>query len=161
MTISVFLSHSVMDVKILEEISEEFKNKGLDLYIAEQHIQPGSNLLNKIKNAIKKCDIFVVLISKNGSRSQWVQSEIGIAIAADKLIVPIIEKGVGIPPQLLGMEFISFNPKEPEGALDSLKTFLSESKASKESEEWLQLLDLILVLVVVILGIVLITSVLS
>jgi hypothetical protein len=161
MTKSVFLSHSVRDVKWLEEINKEFIDKDLDLYIAEQDIQPGYNLLNKIEDAIKKCDMFVVLISKRGSRSKWVQSEIGIAIASKKRIVPIIEKGVNVPPQLLGKEFIRLDPEEPEGAIDSLKTFLSKSKDDKEREEWIRLSDTILVFAVVILGIVLIAALLS
>ncbi|MDA8054350.1 MAG: toll/interleukin-1 receptor domain-containing protein [Thermoplasmatales archaeon] len=155
---NIFLSHSVRDVKMIEEISKEFNDKDLDLYIAEQDIQPGSNLLDKIRDAIKKCDIFVVVISKNGLRSKWVHSEIGIAIASNKRIVPIVEEGVDVPPQLSGTEFIRFDPNEPESALDSLKIFLSKLKASRES---IQLSDTIFVFVVVLLGIILIPALFS
>lgn len=79
--------------------------------------------------------MFIVLVSKKGSRSKWVHSEIGIAIANNKRIIPIIEKGESIPDPLLGREYIEYDPNKPKDALKSLDDFLSKQEQKFEAVE--------------------------
>lgn len=161
MTISVFLSHSVDDVNILVEIKKEFEDKDVDLYIAEEDIQPGSVLVNKIKQAIDKCDIFLVLITKKGSRSNWVNSEIGMAIHAKKRIVPMLEKGVDVPSPIIGLERIEFKIDDTDGAVKSLREFLMKFKNSKDNSAVVDIMKGIEIVLFVILGVILLSAIFS
>ena len=155
MTISVFLSHSVKDTMIIREIKEEFKDKDVDLYIAEDNPDPGIVLREKIKKAIERCDIFLLLVTKEGSRSRWVNSEIGIALEAKKRIIPMVQEGAEVPSTILDLERINFETEDTDGAIKSLHKFLLEFRNKKDNLDLSKLFDwieaiLLLVLIIVL-----------
>jgi hypothetical protein len=79
----------------------------------------------------------VLLLTPNGLRSNWVQQEIGIALQAGKLVIPIVEKGTDDRnlAALKGREFIEYDPHQPEQALTKAATFVSTLKLKKDQQE--------------------------
>ena len=161
MTLSVFLSHSVKDTRIIREIKQEFGDKDVDLYIAEDNPDPGVVLRDKIKKAIESCDIFLLLVTKEGSRSRWVNSEIGIAVGARKRIVPMVQEGAKIPSTILDLERINFKIDDTDGAIKSLHRFLLKFKSKKDNLDLSKLFDWIEVSLLLVLIIVLFASLFS
>ena len=51
----------------------------------------GRNRFEVIKSMIAGCPYFLVVLTKDGIRSQWVNQEIGYAVARNKNLIPIIE----------------------------------------------------------------------
>lgn len=47
----------------------------------EEHAEPGSNLADKLTQAIGACDAVIVLITANAVPSQFVNQEIGVALS--------------------------------------------------------------------------------
>jgi hypothetical protein len=75
---------------------------------------------------IEQADCVVVLLTQNGIRSNWVQQEVGYAIKANKLIIPLVEKGVD-PKDLAalqGREYIEYDPSEPQEALLKVSSYV-------------------------------------
>ena len=79
MVFKVFISHSMDDAWIVYELHDLLKINGIEAYVAEWSLSPGAELSEKIKAAIRYCDCFLVLLTRHGTRSQWVNQEIGIA----------------------------------------------------------------------------------
>lgn len=90
-----------------------------------------------MKQAIARADALVVLLTKDGQASSYVQQEIGFAEAKGKLIVPLVEPGVseqGLA-MLQGREYIPFDLNNPAPALASLLNYLTRLKTSKEESQ--------------------------
>jgi len=93
----------------------------------------------KIKKQIRDADFVVVLLTRNGIRSTWVQQEIGIAVNAEKPIIPIVEQGTqpGDLAALQGREYIEYDPRYPGQALAKVIRYLNSQRLQKkEQEKW-------------------------
>lgn len=90
MKFKIFVSYSTDDLDKVELLNKQLKNTELDVFIAEHSISASENLTSSITNAIKKCDLFVLIWSKNAKKSDWVTQEIGKATALEKIILPIV-----------------------------------------------------------------------
>ena len=79
----------------------------------------------------------VVLLTRNGIRSNWVQQEIGYAIRAGKPIIPLVEKEVDpkVLGALQGKDRIEYDPLQPQGALIKASTYVKSLKLKKEEQE--------------------------
>jgi hypothetical protein len=115
----LFLSHSNRDAVWVHAVNTQLEKLGITVYLAEQDLQPGHPLNEKLQRQIDLCDAMVVLLTETAAVSPIVREEIGYAIKAGKLVVPLVALSVVQNPALLGMlngsEYILFdidNPKE-------------------------------------------------
>jgi hypothetical protein len=92
--LEVFLSHATADAEHVELVSRQIEALGIDVYLAEHDPKPGTSIVQKVEETLKRSDAVVVLITSTSVNSAYVQQEIGLARAYGKVIVPIIEKGV-------------------------------------------------------------------
>lgn len=126
MALQVFISHSTKDPDIVQALSDFVAGQGAASMLAEIIVSPGTWLQDKVKDMISKSDIVIALITKNGVRSDWVQSEIGMAIGMNKPIVPLLEDGVDEPSPLKGKEYIRFSSTNIELTFESLSKFIQK-----------------------------------
>lgn len=96
------MSHSVSpeDRALLDQVEAELGSIGVSLYLAERAFAPTS-VTEKIKGAIQSSDFVVVLLTKAGASSSYVNQEIAIAETLAKPIIPLLEEGVA-PPGIIG-----------------------------------------------------------
>lgn len=97
---SVFLSFSSRDLGDIKPIIDLLDSKKISYFKAPESIPAGSNYAREIPKAIKACEIFLLIISRNAQESIWVEKEIDCAINNRKTILP-----VQISPQPLSDEF--------------------------------------------------------
>lgn len=88
-TLKVFISHSHKDNKIASAIKNAFNYYGINAFLAKEDIQVGQKWPNEILYNLKKCTIFVAIISENFKQSFWTNQEVGFAFCQEKIIVPI------------------------------------------------------------------------
>jgi hypothetical protein len=150
----VFISHSTKDPDIVQAVSDFVGGLGALSMVAELMISPGTWLEDKVKDMISKSDIVVALLTKDGVRSPWVISEMGIAIGMDKLVVPLLEEGVDEPPTLKGKEYIRFSLTHIEVMFESLSKFIQKRMGVK-SRKLIGLITLVAGIAAVIIGIIL------
>jgi len=131
--LKVFVSFSGHDRRLVDLLA--VATGGIELYRFDHDVQPGTELPAKVKAAISGPDLVVVLLTAHGQRSAWVQQEIGIAEAAGKRVVPILEKGATAPGVLVGREHIALDPTDPSDALRATAEFLQRSAARKQIRE--------------------------
>jgi hypothetical protein len=137
MAYKVFISHSTRDQGLVVYLANLLRRFGVDTSVAEWHLSPGKRLDRKVFGEIKKSDCVVAFLTRNGTRSNWVQQEIGYSLQLDKLVIPIVEKGVE-PEELAalrGREYIEYNPYQYDEALTRLSTYLESLKVKKQEKE--------------------------
>lgn len=89
-TYLVFLSHSSRDTWLAQAIARKLRAAGIAVWIDEMSLSGGDNLLPVIVSNMKKADEAIVVVSNESMRSQWIATEIGIAIALGKRITPLL-----------------------------------------------------------------------
>lgn len=85
---SVFVSYSSEDYKFVNIIVNMLKEEGISYWKAPEMIPAGSSYAREIPRAIKKCEVFLLILSRTSQRSIWVEKEIDNAISHHKTIIP-------------------------------------------------------------------------
>lgn len=134
MSFKVFLSYSSKDNNIANYIHSNAKLLGIDVLLAEKHFTPGVQLSQKVAYLISTSDCTIVLLTPNSQRSTYVQQEIGLSKAYNKLIIPIIcpgfdETSLAV---LEGVEYVKWDQNNPQYAVQALMKYLYELKNNDE-----------------------------
>lgn len=133
----VFISHSTTDQGLVIALSNLLSKYGAEVFVAEWYLAPGEQLAKKIFEQIRNADCVVVLLTRNGVRSGWVQQEIGYAFSSQKPLIPLVEKGVDSKDldSLQGREYIEYDSDQPQRALVRMATYVKSLKLKKEQQE--------------------------
>lgn len=115
--LEVFLSHATADREHVTIVREQLEALGVGVYLAEHDPRPGTSIADKVTEALERCHVVVVLITKRGIDSTFVQNEVGIARAHRKPVVPIVDKDIdrsrlGILSEVECLELDVGNPAE-------------------------------------------------
>lgn len=137
MAYRVFISHSTQDQGLVISLANLLSKFEVEPFVAEWYLTPGERLDKKVLEQIKKSDCVVALLTRNGIRSSWVQQEIGYSLQQDKLVIPIVEKGIDSKDlaALQGKEYIEYDPYQYHQALIKLSTYLKSLKLKKQEKE--------------------------
>lgn len=73
--VSVFLSHSSKDKKIVREVYKALSSSHIDVWIDEMEIIPGEMIIERIENGLEIAHILILFISRNSNTSSWVDYE--------------------------------------------------------------------------------------
>ena len=134
---SAFVSHSMgqEDLAIVYSACHDAIARGIRCYIAEREWQFGQSLPQKIKNNIVTCDCFVAFLTVGGAYSQWVNQEIGYAVACAKPRILPVEDGVQHQGFDAANEFIALDRSHPWDAISKLSSYLSQLKLAKQQQD--------------------------
>lgn len=86
---SVFISYSSKDKKLVGKIIKLLDQAGVSYWIAPDMIPVGSNYAREIPRAIRECEMFLLILSKESQESVWVEKEVDSAICCKRNIVPV------------------------------------------------------------------------
>ncbi len=88
----VFISYTQEDSKFAHMIADELARWGITPCI-DDRLDKGRNWPPSIQESIKTCPAFIVIISPEARKSNWVQKEVEYAKSTRKLIFPILLRG--------------------------------------------------------------------
>ena len=71
-----FICHSSKDHTLSEKLATDLRSRGIDAWYDKWEIKPGDSLRRKIEEGIEGADFFIVLLTHNSIKSEWVQTEI-------------------------------------------------------------------------------------
>ncbi len=136
MAYTVFLSHSSRDASWVNWIRANAQQVQIDVYLHEFDPQPGQSLAAKLQAAIQSCDALVVLLTESSQASAYVHQEIGIAKGLNKPVIPLVQPGIKKESlaMLDGLEYIPFDFKNPQQALQTLLPHLQKLRQAKENQ---------------------------
>ncbi len=90
--LKVFISHAtVEDGGLANWIADALDRLHIRAFVYERYQRGGQNRFEVIKSRIQECPYFLVILTKEGIVSQWVNQEIGYAVAVGKELIPIVE----------------------------------------------------------------------
>ena len=69
---------------------EALGKKSIDVFLDEKNIQVGRPIAKEVREAIERCDEFVVLLSPNSKGREWVLMEMGGAWVLKKPIMVVL-----------------------------------------------------------------------
>ncbi|MBE6871858.1 MAG: toll/interleukin-1 receptor domain-containing protein [Ruminococcaceae bacterium] len=84
----VFISYSSKEVKIAEFVCDFLERNFVSCWMAPRDITPGETYASQIVQAIRDCEILVLLASENTNLSGHVTNEVSIAFDDKKVIIP-------------------------------------------------------------------------
>lgn len=137
MAYKIFISHSTKDQGLVMSLANLLSKLGLEVAVAEWYLAPVERIDKKVFEQIRKSDCVVVLLTQNGTRSNWVRQEIGYSLQRKKPIIPIVEKGMKRKDlaALHSTEYIEYDPSQYQEAMIKLSSYVRSLKLKKEERE--------------------------
>jgi hypothetical protein len=148
--LSVFVSFAEEDKQLVGKLQKAVADLGdIRLYRYDHHVEPGMQVATKVREAIEKADVMVVLLTKRGATSPWIHEEIGAANALKKRIVPIVAPGASIPPMLAGLEQVTLDPNDAASSIARAATCLKKMLSEKDQREVLGIMALVVIAIAI------------
>ena len=91
----VFLSHSSQDREFVVRLARVLKRHKIRYWYSATHIVAAKQWHDEIGRALSRCDWFLVVLTPNSVRSQWVKRELLFALNEDRYnerIIPVLRK---------------------------------------------------------------------
>ncbi len=140
----VFFSYSSKDRDKVDEFRHLFSRYNVDSWVAPDDIPVGSKYAQVINKAIKNCSCFVLLLTENSIKSQWVAKEVERAINYKRFIIPIKLEEVVLTDefelyistdQILPITVMDEISSEVQGLISSVKAHTEMSTYEKKTLE--------------------------
>ena len=134
MSFSVFVSHSMRphDLPLLRGVCEHLSHHGITYYLAERDWRFGERLPQRVENEIKRSDCVLGFLTKEGHASDYVNQEIGVAIAAKKPIIPVLEQGADLTGFRAGLDYVELDRLSPQECATRLTARLNQLNTTSE-----------------------------
>ncbi len=85
----VFISYSTEDKDLAGYIKTGLELLNFKSFLAHEDIEPGDHWREQIIENMKKCNVFIPLLTEAAKDSVWLHQECGMAVIRDMLIIPI------------------------------------------------------------------------
>jgi hypothetical protein len=76
----IFLSHASKDYRLARRLAETLREHGLPVWYAPTEIIGAQQWHDEIGAALARCDWFVLVVSPNAAKSEWVRRELMYAL---------------------------------------------------------------------------------
>jgi hypothetical protein len=125
----VFLSHSAKDKQFVSSLAMVLKRHRVPFWYSKTSLQGAQQWHDEIGKALKKCNWFVLVLTPNSVKSQWVKHELMYALnnkRYKKRIVPLLLKPckfANLSWTLADFQHIDFTKKRGDGYRALLKTW--------------------------------------
>lgn len=116
----VFISYSRQDLSFVQGFAQTLMSNGIDVWWDLSSLQGGDNWTNEIPQAIKNCDLCIVVLSPNSVKSEWVQREYTYALNQKKRIIPALYQSCEIPFALVNINYVDVQGANYQKGLDEI-----------------------------------------
>lgn len=104
----VFISYSRKDIDFAKKLAGDLEKAGFDVWWDITDLRGGDDWVKKLPEAIESSQHFVIVLTPNSVKSEWVQKEYTQAISLHKKIIPIMFEACEVPFALNTINFINF-----------------------------------------------------
>ncbi|TAK14707.1 MAG: toll/interleukin-1 receptor domain-containing protein [Anaerolineae bacterium] len=109
----VFISYSRKDLEFVKRLAADLEARGLAVWLDKGDIHPGADWRKALVDAVTDCAAFLLVLSPDSVKSQYVQQELAMAEAHKKAIIPLFYRQTKVPPtveaQIGDHQYIWFN----------------------------------------------------
>lgn len=86
----VFVSHDPADLELVQELFSTVKNFPFGVHIALEEVESGRSR-KRLEGRLANSDIVVAVLTEGSANSQWINQEIGYAVAKGIPVLPLYE----------------------------------------------------------------------
>ncbi len=121
---TTFISYSRINSDFALRLAKDLKAVGEDIWFDQLDIPTGARWDDEIEKALDKSEAFLIILSPESIKSQNVKDEVGYAIDAGKLILPVVIENCNVPFRLRRFQYVDFTNKPYENSLAEIKHLL-------------------------------------
>ena len=115
----IFISHSRQDDEFTAFLDASLRAAGFNTWVDVENIPEGSTWPREIQKAVEGCGAMVVVMSKHGRESEWVERETLLAMDLRKPLFIALIEDIPLPIHLINRQYTDFR-KRPEQAVKRL-----------------------------------------
>ena len=143
-----FVSHAVADKHFIDTVRGLLRRNGITPLIAEDDVSMSETVSEKVERYIRQSQLALVLLTKNGNASRFVQQEIGYLESQKKPMLVLVEKGLekDVTGFLYGRDFVTVDPEDIESGL-----IKAEEKIAGFVRRWWKGMIVLAVIVIVVI----------
>jgi len=116
----IYIAHCEQDEPLAQELARTLWTVELESFSSLYRKARILSLGERIRFGIRQSDCFIPILTQEGAESPEVNQEIGLAVGADQLVIPLVEAGVELPILIHHFQPIGFSPEAYEDALGKL-----------------------------------------
>ena len=125
---TTFISYSRVNSDFALRLATDLKAAGLDVWLDQLDIPTGARWDDEIEKALDKSKTFLIVLTPESIQSQNVKDEVGYAIDAGKLILPVVIKPCNVPFRLRRFQYVDFTNKAYEESLAEIRHLLTNTE---------------------------------
>lgn len=140
----IFISYSYDDKSFVAWLVERLARENISVWYDINEINVGDSLNKKIQEGIKSSSFIIIVLSKSGVKSKWVNYEFNTALvySAQKQgvrILPVLIDDTVIPPNLSSIRYADFTKNKDLALQELIKTIRQEDKRITKPSNWNEL----------------------
>ena len=116
----VFISYSRRDLEFVKRLSADLQAAGLKVWYDLSGLEAGTRWGIEIQDALDKSCFFLVVLSPNSCRSEWVEREFLYASNQGLKIVPILYQPCKLPLWSLNLHYLELGDENYESGFPNL-----------------------------------------
>ncbi len=118
----VFISYSRKDMEFVRKLAGDLETAGYDVWWDITDLRGGDDWVRSLPAAIEASQFFIIVLTPNSTKSEWVQKEYTQALTLHKKIIPLMFESCDVPFALNTINFVNFLNGE---YADNFKNLLS------------------------------------
>ena len=107
----VFISYSRKDIEFVQRLANDLKAAGFEVWYDLSGLEAGTQWGKEIQKAIHESQYFLVALSPNSVKSDWVEREFLYASDQGLKIIPLLYEPCKLPMWSLHLQFIDMQEK--------------------------------------------------
>lgn len=133
--IKCFFSYSRVDSGFVLKLATDLKNEGLNAWLDQLDIQPGSRWDASIEHALNEAEVMLVVLSNSSVKSENVLDEVSYAINKGKRVIPLLIDNCEVPFRIARFQRIDFASDYNTGLRNLVKTLNTKQSFEKKTSE--------------------------
>ncbi len=154
----LFISHAIKDKEFLKMLQRDLEFYNIELFIAKHYEDLERDITDKIKYMIDQSDAALIILTKNGFNSSFVQQEIGYLVKSKKPYLQLIEPE--IRNKITGFNYgkggIDLDIENPDLTIAKVRKSLLNywtKKKQKDKEQTMKVLGVLAITIAVLAAI--------
>ncbi len=105
---NIFISYSRKDIDFARKLAEDLEKAGYDVWWDITDLRGGDDWVRSLPAAIESSQFFIIVLTPNSIKSEWVQKEYTQALNLRKKIVPLMFEFCNVPFALNTINYVNF-----------------------------------------------------
>jgi hypothetical protein len=132
----VFISYSRKNLDFVERLVKDLQDAGFEVWYDISGLEIGKRWVTEIEDAIKQSQYFIVILSPDSIKSEWVEREFLSAEKYKLKIIPLLFQSCDLPMWCNNLQYIDFQGIDYKLRFGELQKNLSNEEKNNTSTSW-------------------------